>query len=337
MNILENYSLINKNTFHVSATAKYFAETATTEEIENIVDFALNRNEKILILGGGSNILFTKNFDGVIIKPANMGIEILEENSEYSLIEIGSGQAWDSVVSFSTDKDLYGIENLVAIPGNSGAAPIQNIGAYGVELKDVFDSLYGYDIVENKWKILSNSDCKFSYRYSVFKDVFKGRFIIYSIRLKLFKEKKVNLHYSNLREYFQDNIESINSKKVAEVIRSIRDSKLPSTDIYGNAGSFFKNPLITNDLYEDLKAEYESMPLFKVDDLNYKIPAAWLIEQCGFKGLKKGNVGCYKNQSLVIINYGNASGNEILDFAMQIRHAVKNKFYIELEFEVNIE
>lgn len=337
MNILENYSLLNKNTFHVSATAKYYAEAATIEEFENIVDFALHRNEKILILGGGSNILFTKNFDGLIIKPINTGIEILEENSEYFLVEIGSGQAWDSVVSFSIDMDLYGIENLVAIPGNSGAAPIQNIGAYGVELKDVFDSLYGYDIHEDKWKILSNSDCKFSYRYSIFKDELKARFIIYSIRLKLFKEKKVNLNYSNLREYFQDDIELINSKKVAEVIRNIRERKLPSTDVYGNAGSFFKNPIIAKELYENLKAEYDSLPSFKIDDFNYKIPAAWLIEQCGFKGLKKGNVGCYKNQSLVIINYGNASGNEILDFAMQICDAVKNKFYIELVFEVNIE
>ena len=337
MKILENYQLLKLNTFQIDASAKYFVEVSTQEEIETAIDFAKAKREKILILGGGSNILFTKDFDGLIIKPINSGISVVDEDDINCIIEINSGQKWDCVVSYATENELYGIENLAGIPGDTGAAPIQNIGAYGVEIKDALESLCGFDYKENKWKRLFNHDCQFGYRNSIFKHELKNSFFIYSIRLRLSKENKINLEYSNIKDYFKENLEKISSKKIADVIRSIRSSKLPSPQILGNAGSFFKNPIVTIEKYNLIKKDFNSMPSFIVNNEYCKIPAGWLIEMAGFKGKKFGNVGCYEKQSLIIVNFGKATGLEVLEFSQKIKSEVKNKFDIELEYEVNIE
>lgn len=337
MKILENYQLLKLNTFQINASAKYFVEVSTQEEIETAIDFAKANGEKILILGGGSNILFTKDFNGLIIKPVNSGISMIDEDNINCIIEINSGQQWNSVVNYATEHKLFGIENLAGIPGNTGAAPIQNIGAYGIEIKDALESLFGFDYKEKKWKRLFNHDCQFGYRNSIFKRELKNSFFIYSIRLRLSKENKINLEYSNIKSYFKGNIAKISSKEIADVIRSIRSNKLPSPQILGNAGSFFKNPIVTIEKYNLIKKDFNSMPSFIVNNEYCKIPAGWLIEMAGFKGKKFGNVGCYEKQSLIIVNFGKATGFEVLEFSQKIKSEVKNKFDIELEYEVNIE
>jgi len=337
MNIQKNYSLQYNNTFNIKAESKFFVEVKSKEEVEYAIDFSLSKNERILILGGGSNILFTKNFDGLIVKLVNSGITIIDENEKSISIEIQAGHLWDDVVNFAIENNYYGIENLAAIPGSVGAAPIQNIGAYGVELKSVVETINGYDLITRKWKTLKNNECNFGYRQSVFKERLKNNFMIYSVILRLSKEKKYNLAYGNLREYFNKNKNEISAKLIASVIRNIRSNKLPDPKILGNAGSFFKNPIISNQKYSDLKKEYYSIPNYPIGNELNKIPAGWLIENIGYKGKRVGSVGCYQKQSLIIVNHGSAIGKDVIAFAEEIKKEVLNKFNIELEYEVNIE
>lgn len=337
MKIIENFSLKNYNTFHVDAKSKYFCEIKSIEELQELIPQEIFTKNKIVILGGGSNILFTSDFNGLVVKNSIDGIEESGEDNEHIFVKAGAGVIWDDLVSYCVNKNFGGIENLSLIPGTVGAAPIQNIGAYGAELKDVFHSLEGISIKENSMKEFSKKECYFGYRNSVFKNEFKDKFLITSVILKLTKNPKINVEYSALREETKKyKKEELTIAKISQIVKDIRNSKLADPAKLGNAGSFFKNPEVDIETLERLENEFEDLISFKVDNNSYKIPAGWMIEKCGLKGFKIGKVGTYDKQALVIINYNNASGKEIYNFSEFIKEKVFIKFKIELEREVNI-
>jgi UDP-N-acetylmuramate dehydrogenase len=290
---------------------------------------------KPLILGGGSNILFTNHFDGAIIHPAIDGIEIVSEDDTSVIIKAGAGVEWDSLVEYTVNKGLGGLENLSLIPGNVGASPIQNIGAYGVEAKDCIEIVEGIYIHTHKSFSLSKSECKFNYRDSIFKNDLRGKTIITYVSFKLLKTPLLVTHYGNL----DVELEKLGGKSLANVrqaVINVRNSKLPDPKVLGNAGSFFKNPVVDISVVEELQKDYEKVPYYPVSDSYVKLPAGWLIEQCGWKGKKIGNVGVHKDQALVIVNYGGANGKEVIDLAHKVRHSVMEKFNVSLEMEVNV-
>jgi len=337
MLIENNVSLKPFNTFKVDVIAKYFAEVADLSELKELLDDKNYISEKRLILGGGSNILFTKDFDGIVIKLNNSEIEKFHETDEEIFIKADAGVEWDSFVKYCVDNGLSGVENLSLIPGNVGAAPIQNIGAYGVEVKDIIDSVSGLMCNSGYFITIPNNHCNFEYRNSIFKNELKNEFVITSVLFKLPKQKKVNLNYAPLNNYFSGKKKSeITSKNVRKAVISIRKSKLPDPKILGNAGSFFKNPIISKEKYEQLISEYSDLNGYPESETSIKISAGWLIEQCGLKGKRIGNVGVHEKQALVIVNYGNATGNEIVEFSKMIQNEVKNKFNIHINNEVNI-
>jgi len=337
MKLLQNYSLKNLNTFGVDVSSKYFAEIFSELEIEELFNDNLIKSQKKLILGGGSNILFTKDFEGMIIKTSISGINIVEESENEVIIESGAGTIWDDLVAFCVEKNFGGIENLTSIPGSVGAAPIQNIGAYGQELSDTFLTLEGLLIENGEKKTFKKDECKFSYRTSIFKQELKNKFIITSVRLKLSKNPEVNTKYKWLGEYFLiKEMTNPTIKDVREAVAEIRQSRLPDPKVTGNAGSFFKNPEISSKTFNKLKLEYPDIVNFPAGNEKFKIAAGWLIEKCGWKGKRIGDVGTSTDHALVICNFGNSTGNEILEFAMQIKEEVKNKFGITLLEEVNI-
>ncbi|MEK7459660.1 MAG: UDP-N-acetylmuramate dehydrogenase [Patescibacteria group bacterium] len=362
MKILENYDLIKLNTFSVSACAKFFIEIENENEIVELFNSSQFKNNEKLFLGGGSNVLFTKNFDGIVILNKLKGIEILEvptleevgipiENvgKDFVFIKAESGENWHNLVLFSVSHNYWGIENLALIPGTVGAAPMQNIGAYGVELKDVLVNVEAINIETGERKIFENENCKFGYRDSVFKTIFKGQYFILNITLKLSKTEKKNISYGALKEHIEKNKIKINTPKdISDVVEEIRKSKLPDPKIIGNAGSFFKNVFVEESKFKELLAEYPSMPYFKDDETceskafaktlvkENKIPAGWLIEQCGWKGCRIGNVGVHDKQALVLVNYGGATGEEIKKLANLIMDSVMSKFNLKLTPEVNL-
>ncbi|MFZ6032504.1 MAG: UDP-N-acetylmuramate dehydrogenase [Melioribacter sp.] len=330
-----NFSLKKYNTFGVDSTAKEFIEFDNEEELLDY--FRNNFPEKHLIIGGGSNLLFTGDFDGTVIHYNKKGIEVISENDYEVLIRASAGESWDALVEFSVHNRWYGIENLSLIPGTVGAAPIQNIGAYGVELKDCLTEVEGLNLSDMQKEILPADKCNFEYRSSIFKEKLKNKFLISAIVIKLSKSKKLNLDYRALKEYFHDkSFDDIDIEDVRNGVIAIRKSKLPDPSELGNAGSFFKNPAVNIDRLDSLQSLYKDIPYHKIDEKTYKIPAAWLIEKSGMKGKRMGNVGVHKSQALVIVNYGNASGKEILEFAEIVKGAVYENFGIELEYEVNI-
>ena len=332
MRIKRQASLKKFNTFNVDEVADVIYEVEDISMLKNIVSD--NKNQ-ILILGGGSNILFTKSYNGAIINIKNKGIRVLKEDNDSVLIDVCSGENWNDFVLWAIENNYGGIENLSLIPGNVGAAPIQNIGAYGVELKDVFYSASGIMLDSLEDFELNNSECKFSYRNSIFKNELKNKVIITSIKLKLTKgEHNYNIEYQDLKEKLSKS--ELSLKKISSEVIKIRQSKLPDHKLIGNCGSFFKNPVINLSKLNNIKSEFPDLPSFKIDSNNYKIPAAWLIEKSGFKEIKNKNVSVYKNQPLVIINHGEATGKEILDFANEIKEAINNNFNIQLKEEVLI-
>ncbi|MDH7605583.1 MAG: UDP-N-acetylmuramate dehydrogenase [Melioribacter sp.] len=335
MNLYENYSLKHLNTFNIDVKAKYFLEVFNEHELTELIN-EIQGQKNVLILGAGSNILFTKDYDGFIIKYISSEIKVLFENENHVIIKADAGVVWDDLVSYTVKKNYYGIENLSLIPGTAGAAPVQNIGAYGAEISNVIDYVEGYILDKNEKKILYRDECLFNYRDSIFKNELKNKFIITSVVLRLKKEKVLNISYRDIQNYFQGrDYHTISIQDVRDAIINIRKSKLPDYTKLGNAGSFFKNPEIDFTLLELIKKEYPDIPYHQIND-KYKIPAAWLIEKCGYKGKRQGNTGTYEKQALVIINYGNATGEEIKNFADEIKQAVKNKFNIDLGYEVNI-
>jgi len=331
MIVNKNASLKKLNTFNVDASCDLLVETSNPDDLLEILD-SKELNNNLFILGGGSNILFTKHYQGTIINLKEESIKILEEGVDKIQVEVSAGMNWHRFVEWAVDKDFGGIENLSLIPGSVGASPIQNIGAYGVELEDVFDSCSGIMIDSLDKVNLSKSDCEFSYRSSIFKKNLKNKFIITSVRFNLTKSNHLfNIDYPDLNNLSESGLDL---KKISNEVIKIRNSKLPDPKQYGNCGSFFKNPIIGYSKFQKLKEKFNEIPFFKTDSNYFKVPAAWLIDKCGFKKINDGNVGVYKNQPLVVINLGNASGNEIINFAKRIKDSVFNEFDIELEEEV---
>lgn len=337
MILQHNYPLDKLNSFGVKASTKYFIEIFSVEELHEVLDEDKLTHSEKLILGGGSNILFIKNFEGLIIKNSIQCIAVLEETEEYVIIEAGAGVEWDDLVKYSVSNNYGGIENLSLIPGSVGAAPVQNIGAYGQELKDCFYELTGMFIESGEQKIFSNKDCDFSYRNSIFKGILKNKFIITSVRLKLDTNPVVNLSYQQVNnEVIKRKIISPAISDIREIVIDIRKSKLPDPQKIGNAGSFFKNPIIDSQKYRSIRNKYPDIKSFTETESKIKISAAWLIEKCGWKDKRLGDAGVHKQQPLVLVNYGSASGKDIDNLSEKIKKSVSDNFGINLENEVNI-
>ncbi|MFH0734421.1 MAG: UDP-N-acetylmuramate dehydrogenase [bacterium] len=335
MYLKENFNLTNYNTFRINCISSYFSECENYEEVQKIIDFCRVKKLELLVLGGGSNVLFTKNFYGLILHYATQGIRIFEENNEFIVLESDAGTEWDFFVNYCVQNNYYGVENLSLIPGNVGASPIQNIGAYGVEIKDIFHSLDYIELNTGEIKTLGFDGCNFGYRTSVFKTELKNEALIIKVRYKLSKVPKYNLSYKPLTDYFFGSKEP-SLKEIRNLIIEVRNSKLPDYKTLGNAGSFFKNPEVDETVLFNLKVKYPDIVSFPLGNNKCKISAGWLIDNCGLKGFRNGEVGTYQNQALILINYGKANGSDILGFAEFIKSEVKNKFNIILETEVNI-
>ena len=337
MLLLKDHSLKNLNTFGVDVKAKLFAEIFSEEELLQILaDKNLNK-EKKFILGGGSNILFTKDFEGIVIKVSIPGIKVIEESNDFLIIEAGAGVNWDEFVNYCVDKNYGGIENLTLIPGTVGATPIQNIGAYGQELAECFFSLRCILIESGEIKSFNKSECNFSYRSSIFKKELKNKVIITSVCFRLLKNPIPNTSYQTLREFISEKkISSPTIRDISNAVSDIRRRRLPDPSKIGNAGSFFKNPVLSEDTFGKLKKEYPDVVSFPSESGKIKISAGWLLEKCGWKGKRAGEVGTYPDHALIICNFGKANGGEILEFTMRLKEEVANKFGIWLEEEVNI-
>lgn len=337
MEVKKSYPLKNYNTFGIDVSARYFVEVDSCEQVQALLKEPFYQKISKLILGGGSNILFTSDFYGLVIKNNIKRITVLSENEDFVILKSGSGEAWHDLVIYSLEKGYGGIENLSMIPGTVGAAPMQNIGAYGVEIKEVFESLEAVDISTGEIKTFSNEECRFGYRNSIFKNELKGLYIITSVTLKLTKKHNFNTSYGAIKTTLAAmNLTELSIKTISEVICSIRRSKLPDPAEIGNAGSFFKNPEIAETVFNKLKEKYPDIVSYRTMPGMVKVPAGWLIEQCNWKGKVFGNTGVHKNQALVLVNYGSARGEEIRELARQVQKSVFEKFAIELETEVNI-
>lgn len=336
MQVLENFRLKKYNTFGIDVAARYFTSFTSAEELELLLDELMSIQQKI-ILGGGSNILFTKDFEGLVLKNDIPGITIINEDRDFVYLQAGAGVNWHTLVTYCVDHNYGGVENLSLIPGNVGATPMQNIGAYGVEIKDVFYELQAFDMLEKVHRVFTIADCEFGYRESVFKKKYKDRFAILNVTFRLTKNPVFNISYGAIEEELKRmGVDKLSIKAISDAVVNIRTSKLPNPALIGNAGSFFKNPEISKQELHQLKQIEPAIPSFKINDDTYKIAAAWLIEQCGWKGYRKGDAGCYEKQALVLVNYGAATGNEIYSLGQEIRISVKEKFGIALEREVNI-
>ena len=337
MQVHQNYPLRKLNTFGINAFSKFFSSFSSAEELQELLK--IQPGERRLILGGGSNILFTKNFDGFILKNEIPGIDMMHTDDEFVFVRAGAGVSWHSFVTFCVNNNFGGVENLSLIPGSVGASPMQNIGAYGVEIKDVFYELEAFHLQEKFIQKFNAADCHFGYRDSVFKNKYKNQFAILNVTYRLKKSPDYNISYGAIKEELEKmKVDNVTIKSISDAVISIRTSKLPDPTMIGNAGSFFKNPLVEK---KEVDAIMESspdltMPVYKIDENNYKIPAGWLIENCGWKGYRKGDAGCYSKQALVLVNYGNATGKEIYDLSEAIKISVEERFGISLEREVNI-
>jgi UDP-N-acetylmuramate dehydrogenase len=333
----ENISLLPYNTFGIFANAKYFTLFSSTEDLKNILQSTEVKTNGLCILGGGSNILLTKDVDKVVLKNELKGIEIISQNNEVALVKCAAGEVWHSFVLWCIENNLYGVENLSLIPGTVGAAPMQNIGAYGVEIKDVFFELEAMQIDSLQMKTFNQAQCEFGYRESFFKRKGKDQYIITSVTFQLNKKANLNASYGAIQEVLTaKQIENPTAKDISNAVIEIRQSKLPDPKEIGNAGSFFKNPEIATKHFLVLKKVYPSMPGYTLTESLTKVPAGWLIEQCGWKGFRKDDLGVHAKQALVLVNYKQALGAEIYNLSTQILESVKNKFDIVLEREVNI-
>jgi UDP-N-acetylmuramate dehydrogenase len=322
------------NTFGIDAAASYFSTFRDVAELEELLDRAAKH--KKMILGGGSNVLFTQDFDGYVMKNEVSGIETVKEDLSHVYVQSGAGEVWHQFVQYCLERDLAGVENLSLIPGSVGASPMQNIGAYGVEIKDVFHDLEAYHIHDRKVVTFSPSDCEFGYRESAFKNKYKNEFIILNVTFRLNKTPHFNTSYGAIEEELSKMKEPLSIQTISKAVINIRTSKLPDPKQIGNAGSFFKNPSVSAAKYDELKAAYPGMPGYAQSDGTVKIPAGWLIEQCGWKGCRRGDAGCHTRHTLVLVNYGHATGREIYSLSEDILGSVVKKFGIVLEREVNI-
>jgi UDP-N-acetylmuramate dehydrogenase len=337
MIIKENHSLQKLNTFGIDTYARYYTEVANTSEIEALLAEPKFFDNQKLILGGGSNILFTKKVDALVIKNNLKGIQLVKEDNDYYYVKAAAGEVWNDFVLFCIHHNYGGLENLSLIPGNVGASPMQNIGAYGVEIKDVFYELEALHLQDKKIHSFDKTSCKFGYRESVFKHEFKNQFMITSVTYKLLKKPVFNTNYGAIeKELDTMGVTTLSIQAISQAVCNIRTSKLPDPKVIGNAGSFFKNPEVVNEKFESLKKQFPTIVGYPLENGNTKIAAGWLIEQCGWKGKKIGDAGVHPLQALVLVNYGNAKGSDILNLSQQIMDSVKNKFDITLVREVNI-
>ena len=335
-NILNHYSLKNHNTFGIAAKAKYFASFNSEDELAELLKDNICKTEPLLILGGGSNILLTQDFEGLILANNIKGIEIIAEDKKSISIAVGAGEIWHDFVLWSIQQNLSGIENLALIPGLVGASPIQNIGAYGAEVKDVITNVSYIEIASKNKKSFTNSECNFSYRNSIFKDELKGKVVITEVVYKLSKTPLNNTKYGAITDELKRLNKESSPQNIARAVINIRSSKLPDPKVLGNSGSFFKNPIIETHKFEGLKKEFPEMVGYKLSDTETKISAGWLIDNAKLKGYRKADAGVHKDHALVLINYGNATGLEIINLAKEIQEIVKEKYGIQIEPEVNI-
>lgn len=337
MIIQENASLKQFNTFGIEAKAHYLVEiTSKTELKEALYDTQFHMNKR-LILGGGSNVLFTKDFDGVVIKVNLKGIKKIKENADFVWVKAAAGESWHDLVLYTIENGLGGIENLSLIPGSVGAAPLQNIGAYGVEIKDTIHEVKALNIPTGDVHVFDNNDCRFGYRESIFKNEAKDKYVVLSITLKLAKKPNFKVEYGAIKEVLaQNNTQEISIKAISDAVISIRQSKLPNPAEIGNAGSFFKNPEISTAQFNKLIVEFPELPSYPINENWVKIPAGWLIEQAGWKGHREGDIGVHAKQALVLVNYGNGTGLQIKALSEKIQKSILEKFGIKLNAEVNI-
>ena len=333
MEFNHNHPLKNLNTFGISANAENFANFNSIEELKRLLE---NAKQPLMILGGGSNILLTQNIKGSILKNEIFGIDIIEEDNKSVTVKVGGGVVWHDFVSWSIERNLGGLENLSLIPGSVGAAPMQNIGAYGSEIKSVFKQLEAVNIESKELKIFENKDCQFGYRTSIFKTQLKNKYVICSVTFRLNKYPEFNTSYGAIEDELRDMGEITSLKSISQAVINIRSRKLPDPNIIGNSGSFFKNPTISNIEFQSLKKDFPLIVGYPNGDNETKVAAGWLIEQAGWKGFRDGDAGVHKKQALVLVNYGNAKGKDILNIAKKIQDSVEQKFGIRLIPEVNI-
>ncbi len=331
----KNVNLKTYTTFGIDSNAELFAVFKDTNSLKLLLDQLDGR--QITVLGGGSNLLLTKDIQGVVLKNEILGIEVIEDTQDTVLLKVGGGVVWHDFVMYTIENNYFGIENLSLIPGSVGASPMQNIGAYGIEIKDSFEKLEAIHIKTKNIETFNHIQCEFGYRESVFKRKLKGQYIITNVYFRLNKNPALNTSYGAIEtELALKGIVTPSIKDVSDAVIAIRKSKLPDPKELGNAGSFFKNPVVFNSIYQDIKAKYPQVPSYFVTNETVKIPAGWLIETAGWKGKKIGNCGVHSKQALVLVNYGGATGKEVFDLSQQIIDDILNRFNILLEREVNI-
>ncbi len=335
MNIQENISLKPYNTFGFDQKALFFTTVSTIEQLKTALAWANTQSINLLILGGGSNILLTKDFDGLVIKLEIKGIQPIHEDDEHIWVKVGAGEVWHDWVSHAIAHDWAGIENLSLIPGTVGASPMQNIGAYGVEIKEVFESLEALNRDTLEMETFNAADCGFGYRESVFKNTKKDQYVICSVTFRLKKKPDFQVHYGAIQEILEEKgVTNLSIRAISDAVMHIRQSKLPDPKEIGNSGSFFKNPTIPQEQFDALKIQYPQLPGYPNEE-GVKVPAGWLIEQAGWKGHRAGDIGVHAKQALVLVNYGQGKGSEIASLAEKIQESVKEKFGIALHPEVN--
>lgn len=335
--IESDVSLKNFNTFGIDVSSKLFSQAENEDHVRNVIQSTEFMRNSSLILGGGSNLLFTKNFDGIVLRNHIQGIEVIEETKEYVLVKVGGGVVWHDFVLHCIKKGWHGVENLSLIPGNVGASPMQNIGAYGVEIKEVFHELEAIHLQTGEIHYFNNSACEFGYRESVFKNKLKGQYLISRVIYKLSKKGNYTISYGAIEKQLESmGIQELSAKSISDAVIAIRQSKLPDPKKIGNSGSFFKNPIVDKSTYHMVKSNFPDVVAYSAGKGFMKLAAGWLIEQAGWKGKTFGNYGVHKHQALVLVNYGGASGKEIYDLSAEILDSIKEKFGVQLEREVNI-
>lgn len=331
----QNYSLKNLNTFKVDVCTDYYVAPNSINEILNVISELKFKNIPKLILGGGSNLLFTQNFKGLIIHPQIKGINIETETEKYVIVKVGAAEIWDELVKWSVEQAYGGIENLSLIPGSVGASPVQNIGAYGVEVQDTIYEVHAIELDTGKHSIFNNEECKFNYRDSIFKNELKNQYLITDVYFRLSKKPSFILEYGNIQKELE-NFENICLKTIRQAVINIREAKLPDPKETPNAGSFFKNPIVSRQKYQKLIKQFPNIVSYPIDDNHVKLAAGWLIDHLGLKGKSSGQASVHKNQALVLVNLDNASGKEILELAKLVKDTVSHNFGVNLDFEVNI-
>lgn len=336
MEIIKNQSLKHYNTFGIDVKAREFVSIHSEEELREVL--RENTGKRIFVLGGGSNMLLTKDVDALVVHIDIKGKEILSEDEDHAIIRAMAGETWHEFVLYTIGENLGGLENMSLIPGNVGTTPIQNIGAYGAEIKDTFVSCDAMNIHTQEMRTFTREECKFGYRESIFKNGEKGNYIILSVTFRLTRRNhKINTGYGDIQKKLAENgIVNPTLKDVSDAVIAIRRSKLPDPKELGNSGSFFKNPIVPIAVYEKAKAAYPDIPHYPVSETEVKVPAGWLIEHAGFKGYREGDAGVHKNQALVLVNYGNASGADILALSRKVQQAIFDKYGIRIEAEVNV-